>query len=95
MYTKYGDYLGLIPEHAQEDDLVCIFYGCSVPVLLRKQDKVPDGIAQDFEQDVEEATNVIKRNWKKRRNMKERLKNLQSPSRTASKDSASNRESIL
>ena len=41
MYTKYGDYLGLIPEHAQEDDLVCIFYGCSVPVLLRKQGKAP------------------------------------------------------
>jgi hypothetical protein len=84
MYTKYGDHLGLIPEHAQEGDLVCVFYGCSVPVLLRKQGKAPSAIAQDFEKDVEEATNLIKRNCKKRRDMKERLKNLQNPSRTAS-----------
>ncbi|KAF2659792.1 HET-domain-containing protein [Lophiostoma macrostomum CBS 122681] len=28
--------LGMIPEKAREDDLVCIIYGCSVPVLLRK-----------------------------------------------------------
>jgi hypothetical protein len=28
---------GLIPQHAKVGDQVCILYGCSVPVLLRKQ----------------------------------------------------------
>jgi hypothetical protein len=30
-------YLALCPPEAKEDDTVCILYGCSVPVLLRKQ----------------------------------------------------------
>jgi hypothetical protein len=30
------DYLALCPPDAKEDDKVCILYGCSVPVLLRK-----------------------------------------------------------
>ena len=33
--TKKG-YLGLGPTNAQKGDLVCIFYGCSVPVIIRK-----------------------------------------------------------
>jgi hypothetical protein len=28
--------LGLAPNNAKEEDTVCIFYGCSVPVLIRK-----------------------------------------------------------
>ncbi|KAK0515386.1 hypothetical protein JMJ35_002765 [Cladonia borealis] len=33
--TKKG-YLGLGPTNAQQGDLVCILYGCSVPVIIRK-----------------------------------------------------------
>ena len=33
--TKKG-YLGLGPTNAQKGDLVCILYGCSVPVIIRK-----------------------------------------------------------
>ena len=33
--TKKG-YLGLGPTNARKDDLVCILYGCSVPVIIRK-----------------------------------------------------------
>jgi hypothetical protein len=34
--TEQERLLGLAPETAQEGDLVCIIFGCSVPVLLRK-----------------------------------------------------------
>lgn len=33
---------GLAPTHAQEGDLICILFGCSVPVILRKK-SVPEG----------------------------------------------------
>lgn len=28
--------LGLAPDLAEKDDFVCILYGCSIPVVLRK-----------------------------------------------------------
>ena len=28
--------VGMVSEKARQDDLVCILYGCSVPVVLRK-----------------------------------------------------------
>ncbi|OJJ75593.1 hypothetical protein ASPBRDRAFT_37887 [Aspergillus brasiliensis CBS 101740] len=31
-------YIGLVPAKAQEGDLICVLFGCSVPVILRKQD---------------------------------------------------------
>ncbi|KAI1608937.1 heterokaryon incompatibility protein-domain-containing protein [Exophiala viscosa] len=74
MHTKYGKHLGLIPKKAKKDDLVCIFYGCSVPVLLRRQEKTNGDVAQDFEQDVEMSANLIKKNWKRRRHLKELVK---------------------
>ncbi|PWY68221.1 HET-domain-containing protein [Aspergillus eucalypticola CBS 122712] len=30
-------YIGLVPPKTQEGDLVCVLFGCSVPVILRKQ----------------------------------------------------------
>ncbi|GCB18024.1 heterokaryon incompatibility protein 6, OR allele [Aspergillus awamori] len=30
-------YIGLVPPGTQEGDLICVLYGCSVPVILRKQ----------------------------------------------------------
>jgi hypothetical protein len=35
MRTKRG-WLGLGPKGAHSDDAICILYGCSVPVVLRK-----------------------------------------------------------
>ncbi|GKZ38225.1 hypothetical protein AbraIFM66950_010254 [Aspergillus brasiliensis] len=32
------DYIGLVPSRTQEGDLICVLFGCSVPVILRKQD---------------------------------------------------------
>ena len=34
--TRLG-YLGLAPNAAREGDLVCVLWGCSVPVVLRKE----------------------------------------------------------
>jgi Heterokaryon incompatibility protein (HET) len=34
--TLGGHFLGLAPSKAREGDLICILYGCSVPVVLRK-----------------------------------------------------------
>jgi hypothetical protein len=35
--TEYG-YLGLAPPDTKEDDMVCILFGCSVPVILRENE---------------------------------------------------------
>lgn len=34
--------LGLASQHVQKDDLVCIIFGCTVPVILRRKEK-PEG----------------------------------------------------
>ena len=34
--TEQECLLGLAPDGAQEGDLICIIFGCSVPVVLRK-----------------------------------------------------------
>lgn len=43
MVTKEG-YIGVAPRRAQKGDIVCVLYGCSVPVVLRKCD-TDDGSA--------------------------------------------------
>lgn len=37
MVTKEG-FLGVAPRRAQKGDIVCVLFGCSVPVVLRKHD---------------------------------------------------------
>ena len=37
MSTKDHDMLGLVPYEAIEGDIICILYGCSVPVVLRER----------------------------------------------------------
>jgi hypothetical protein len=41
--TRREDFLGLAPSKAREGDLICILYGCSVPVVLRRIDKITIG----------------------------------------------------
>ncbi|KAH0547851.1 hypothetical protein FGG08_000109 [Glutinoglossum americanum] len=36
--------LGLVPKAAKQGDLVCILYGCSVPVVMRKIEKTREGL---------------------------------------------------
>lgn len=37
--TQRENFLGLAPSKAREGDLVCILYGCSVPVVLRRMER--------------------------------------------------------
>lgn len=37
-FTSEGDLLGLCPAATTQGDLVCILYGCSVPVILRRHE---------------------------------------------------------
>jgi hypothetical protein len=50
MRTESDGRLGLAPEAAQAGDLVCMLYGCSVPVLLREFTKTDDEIKQQEQQ---------------------------------------------
>jgi hypothetical protein len=43
--TQENELLGLVPYNARENDLVCILYGCSVPVILRRYQE--DSFAAD------------------------------------------------
>lgn len=45
-----GQRFGLAPELADREDLICILYGCSVPVLLRKFTKTPEEVAEEERQ---------------------------------------------
>jgi Heterokaryon incompatibility protein (HET) len=38
--TSRGNFLGLAPSKTREGDLICILYGCSVPIVLRKVDRI-------------------------------------------------------
>ena len=42
IHTKYGR-LGLAPHLAKKRDLVCILFGCSVPIVLRRQQDADTG----------------------------------------------------
>ena len=45
--TKKG-YLGLGPTKARKGDFVCILYGCSVPVILRKEDQGHEFVGESY-----------------------------------------------
>jgi len=38
----YGELLGLSPRYAREGDIICILYGCSVPVVLRPSEDIKE-----------------------------------------------------
>lgn len=44
--------LGLASQYAQLEDVVCILYGCSVPVVLRRKWKTPEQVEQEVNEDV-------------------------------------------
>ena len=41
LITTRRDFLGLAPEVCRKGDLICILYGCSVPIILRKRHTNP------------------------------------------------------
>jgi hypothetical protein len=66
MRTQNGCHLGLVPEDARRGDMICILYGCSVPVLLRKKTISEEELHNIYKRDLEQATILIQRNWRAR-----------------------------
>ncbi|KAF9769804.1 hypothetical protein IL306_012726 [Fusarium sp. DS 682] len=52
-------WLGLAPKGAQEGDLVCILYGCSVPVVLRKIVKSQADLDKELEDEEIRKANIV------------------------------------
>jgi hypothetical protein len=78
-------WLGLAPKGAQEGDLICILYGCSVPVVLRKIEKSQEDLDNELKDDEIGKANIVEyiaKNLaaKARRKRLERQKNQMRPS---------------
>jgi hypothetical protein len=67
--TKLGR-LGLVGKNIRKGDLVCILYGCSVPVILRKSErKLEEEFDKEMEWEIEFLTDTLKNyvdHWQKR-----------------------------
>ncbi|KAI1197345.1 heterokaryon incompatibility protein-domain-containing protein [Nemania serpens] len=60
--TKSGR-LGLAPDDVQKGDKVCILYGCTVPVILRRHEKKDKDIKAEVEEDRVEHLKALIRKW--------------------------------
>jgi hypothetical protein len=73
MRTKSLNKLGLFPSETRSGDLICILYGCSVPVVLRRKEKTQEQIDADAQLDSEEnrrRVRTIQNAFRKRRDYK-------------------------
>ncbi|KAF4334940.1 ankyrin and het domain protein [Fusarium beomiforme] len=59
MMRTGNSWLGLAPKSAQEGDLVCILYGCSVPVVLRKIVKSQADLEKELEDEEIRKANIV------------------------------------
>jgi hypothetical protein len=62
--------LGLVASHASEGDLVCILYGCSVPVVLKKSERKKEETKKAERE--EDAVEVIRRFRRRAKEERER-----------------------
>jgi hypothetical protein len=83
MRTRRGGRLGLVPKGAQPGDLICILYGCSVPVVLRKYRKDRSHLEAELRDEKERQNNAalyIARLWRsntrRRKEARERYQNI-------------------
>lgn len=59
MMRTSNEWLGLAPKAAREGDLICILYGCSVPVVLRKVFKTQADLEKELEDEEIRKANVV------------------------------------
>lgn len=59
MMLTANSWLGLAPKAAREGDLICILYGCSVPVILRKIEKSRGDLDKELEDEEIRKANVV------------------------------------
>jgi hypothetical protein len=83
MRTRRSNWLGLVPKGAKPGDLICILYGCSVPVVLRKIRKSPSDLSAELRDEKErqkDAASYIARLWRantqRRREVRERYERI-------------------
>ncbi|KAG8531956.1 uncharacterized protein KY384_003592 [Bacidia gigantensis] len=50
---RFPSKLGLVHKDARSGDLICILYGCTIPVVLRKIEKSQDQIAKERREEVQ------------------------------------------
>ncbi|KAK0515812.1 hypothetical protein JMJ35_001846 [Cladonia borealis] len=48
LFTTRRNFLGLAPQESKKGDLICILYGCSVPVILRRHGANPFNTYYEF-----------------------------------------------
>jgi len=72
--------IGLVNQSTQRDDLICILYGCSVPIVLREHIKSPEQLREEREEHrlatIEEAAKLIQRAWRTRMHERVNLQNI-------------------
>ena len=69
--------LGLVHQNAFQGDSICILYGCSVPVILRRVEKTPAEIEAEEKLIIEEAVVKIQRQFRTSRRLRQqRLERL-------------------
>lgn len=70
--------LGLANQNALKDDLVCILYGCSAPVILRRREKDAGDIDKEVEEDIQhwrlDTKSRILRNFRRIKKFREKRK---------------------
>ena len=57
--------LGLACQDAQLEDVICILYGCSVPVVLRRKWKTLEQVKQEVDEDVRLCVEKFVASWQK------------------------------
>ncbi|MCJ1394577.1 hypothetical protein MMC18_007457 [Xylographa bjoerkii] len=60
MHTERG-HMGLVHETVKRGDVICVLYGCSVPVVLRKVDKSEQDINQERIEDEHEMKERLRK----------------------------------
>lgn len=91
MRTK-NRHLGIIQDDAEAGDLICILYGCSVPVILRRMQKTPQGIETEQKEDAKEleerklaaAFRLLEAYREKKRRAEKKQRQMQSASKLES-----------
>ena len=72
--------IGLVNQSTQRNDLICILYGCSVPIVLREHNKSPEQLKKEREEHrlatIEEAAKLIQRAWRTRMHERVSLQNI-------------------
>ena len=69
--TKHTERLGLASQNVHMTDLVCVLYGCSVPVTLRQKEKKQDEINLEIEEEIRYyQSEIASRIMKNKRRMK-------------------------